>query len=119
MPKEFDPEEIFKRVAVVRKQRTSQYKNSRVHAHNTLGSMWAGLLNCWLKQYGLSIPPIPSYIVAAMLVLMKAGRIAYNPDVQDSYDDMLNYSAITEECAVAEHAMHELYAGEGNNDNGE
>lgn len=99
---EYDPERIFRRVDAVRKNRTAQYNNTRVTGHQELGTVWTTILNAWLRKYGIRIPTIPGWVVALLLSALKLLRVAISPNVTDSYDDAINYIAITEECAVME-----------------
>lgn len=100
----YNPEAIFGKVKAIREQRTAQYRNSRVYAHQYLGQIWTGIINSWLQGLGspIRIPIIPGWVTALMFVALKISRVALAPDVHDSYIDMVNYSAISEECAVQE-----------------
>jgi hypothetical protein len=109
----YHPDDIFSRVMAVRDQRTKQYNSEialgRMTAHKYFGQAITGVLNSWLRQYGIEIPIIPSWVSALIMVTLKATRIAIAPQIEDSYDDALNYVAIAEECATEEGVLTHEY----------
>ena len=97
----YDPQAIFSRVSEIRKQRTAQYANTKVLAHRTLGSIIKALVE---QRYRITLEGEPGADFGALvMVALKLQRAALpGIFVQDTYDDMLNYAAIAEECAHAE-----------------
>ena len=92
--------EIFARVLAVRQQRNKQYNNTRVTAHAALAQFvqTAVEFHC-----GIKLPKkLGPKFGALIMVLLKVQRALNPTHLADTYEDMINYSAIADECARAE-----------------
>lgn len=101
------PEQLLEEMLEVRKQRTKQYKNSRVSAHKMIAEVTQSMIeqNCSIK-----LPhDLDPRMGALFMVALKLQRCSLEGEPrEDDYLDMINYALIAYECAITEKGTEHL-----------
>lgn len=114
--RDFNADEIIIGMQEVRKQRKAQYNprvspvNEVVHGFRQIGRGWSALLS---QHLGIEVPDLPASLVCELLASLKVWRAVTNPDLDDSYEDLMNYGGpLAWECAhyemVERHLLEQL-----------
>lgn len=81
----------------ITEQRNEQYKDTRITAHKSLSVILNEMIKTNNNLHPLKEDVTP-HMVALFMVATKIFRSIANPDLEDSYIDMINYAAIAKEC---------------------